>query len=153
MFGFAGALIPVAIGIAILRYRLYDIDRLISRSLAYAVITGVLVAVFAASILLVAGAHVLAAHPIAQGQSIAVAVSTVVVFALFRPVPAGGPAGRRPAVRSSPLRRVADRRRRSTAGCATTSTSSRSSAEILGVVGAAVPPRASRWLSGSGAPR
>ena len=89
VFGFAGALIPVAIGIAILRYRLYDIDRLISRTLAYAAITGVLALVFAGVILLVAGLLTSFAQdliPSAQGQAIAVAVSTVVVFALFQPV-------------------------------------------------------------------
>ena len=89
VFGFAGALIPVAIGIAIFRYRLYDIDRIISRTLAYAVVTGVLAVIFAGVILLVAGLLTSFAQglvPSADGQTIAVAVSTLVVFALFQPV-------------------------------------------------------------------
>jgi hypothetical protein len=82
VFGFAGALVPVAIGLAILRHHLYDIDRLISRTLAYAVMTGVLAAVFAGLILVLQ--WLLTAFT--QGQTIAVAFSTLVVFALFQPV-------------------------------------------------------------------
>jgi hypothetical protein len=82
VFGFAGALVPAAIGIAILRHHLYDIDRLISRTFGYAVVTGVLGAVFAGLILILQG--LLTAFT--QGQTIAVAFSTLVVFALFQPV-------------------------------------------------------------------
>jgi hypothetical protein len=81
VFGFAGALVPVAIGIAILRHHLYDIDRLISRTLGYAVMTGALGAVFVGVILLLSG--VLARF--AEGQTIAIASSTLVVFTLFQP--------------------------------------------------------------------
>jgi hypothetical protein len=76
------ALIPVAIGIAILRYRLFDIDRIISRTLSWAVITGVLVSVFA---LLVVGLQT-ALLGVTQGQTLAVAASTLIAFALFQPV-------------------------------------------------------------------
>ncbi len=89
LFGFGGAFVAVAIGIAILRYHLYDIDRLISRTLGYAVITGILGVVFIGVILLltaVAKDLVQGAIPSNQGQTIAVAISTLVVFALFQPV-------------------------------------------------------------------
>ena len=75
-------LLPLATGVAILRYRLFDLDRIVSRTIAYAVVTGFLVATFAASILLLQG--VLA--PFTQGETIAVAASTLAVFALFQPV-------------------------------------------------------------------
>ena len=48
----AVALVPVAIGIAVLRYRLYDIDRIISRTLAYAIVTGLLIGIYAGLVLL-----------------------------------------------------------------------------------------------------
>jgi len=82
VFGFAGALVPVAIGIAILRHGLYDIDRLISRSLGYALVTGMLAAVFAATAI---GLSTLLGS-LAQGESLAVAASTLVVLALFGPL-------------------------------------------------------------------
>ena len=82
VFGFAGSLVPVAIGIAILRYHLYDIDRLISRSIAYSAVTGILGAVFVGIILSLQGPLA----PFTQDQTIAVAVSTLVVFALFQPL-------------------------------------------------------------------
>lgn len=88
-FIFLGALVPVAIGIAILRHGLYDIDRIISRTLAYAAITGILAAVFVGVILLVTQVFTELAQgviPMNQGQTIAVAISTLLVFALFQPV-------------------------------------------------------------------
>ena len=75
-------LIPVAIGVAILRYRLYEIDRLISRTIGWAMVTGVLVGVFAA--LVVALETVFA--PITKENTLAVAASTLVAFALFQPL-------------------------------------------------------------------
>lgn len=82
VFGYAGALVPVAIGIAILRYHLYEIDRLISRSLSYAIVTGVLAAVFATTA--VALSTLLGS--LAQGESLAVAASTLIVLGLFGPI-------------------------------------------------------------------
>jgi hypothetical protein len=81
-FALAMLSLPVALAIAMLRFRLYDIDRIISRTVAYAVVTGVLAATFAA-IVLVAQA-VLA--PVTQSNNAAVAASTLVVAALFQPL-------------------------------------------------------------------
>lgn len=47
-FGIAGFLVPVSVGIAVLRYRLYDVDRLISRTVSYGIVVGSLAAVFTA---------------------------------------------------------------------------------------------------------
>lgn len=88
VYVFAGALVPVAIGIAILRYHLYDIDRLISRSLAYGLVTGVLAAVFAATAI---GLSALLGR-LAQGESLAVAAATLLVAALFGPLRRGAQA-------------------------------------------------------------
>ena len=75
-------LIPISIGIAILRYRLYEIDRLISRTVSWAVITGVLVVAFAGAVVALQAA--LAGFT--QGQTLAVAASTLAAFALFQPL-------------------------------------------------------------------
>jgi hypothetical protein len=73
------ALVPVAIGIAVLRYRLYDIDRIISRTVAYAIVTGVLVGIYAGLVLL--ATQVLRFH-----TPVAVAAATLAAAALFTPV-------------------------------------------------------------------
>ena len=75
----AAALIPVAIGIAVLRYRLYDIDRIISRTVAYAIVTGLLVGVYAGLVLL--ATRLLRVH-----TPVAVAAATLAAAALFTPV-------------------------------------------------------------------
>ena len=75
----AVALVPVAIGVAVLRYRLYDIDRIISRTVAYAIITGLLAGVYAGLVLL--ATQVLRVH-----VPVAVAAATLAAAALFSPV-------------------------------------------------------------------
>lgn len=71
--------LPVAIGVAIFRYRLYDIDRIISRTAAYAIVVGLLAAVFAASVALVRQLLPFRGEP-------GVVLSTLVVAALFDPL-------------------------------------------------------------------
>jgi hypothetical protein len=75
----AVALVPVAIGVAVLRYRLYDIDRIISRTVAYAIVTGLLVGVYGGSVLL-------ATHVLRFRTPVGVAVATLAAAALFTPV-------------------------------------------------------------------
>jgi hypothetical protein len=70
------ALVPVAIGLAVLRYRLYDIDRVISRTVAYAIVTGLLVGIYAGLVLL--ATQVLGLH-----TPVAVAAATLAAAALF----------------------------------------------------------------------
>ena len=75
-------LMPLATGVAILRYRLYDLDRLVSRTIAYAVVTGGLVlAYFMINLGLTA-----VFSSFARGNSVVVAASTLAVAALFTPV-------------------------------------------------------------------
>ena len=73
------ALVAVAIGIAVLRYRLYDIDRVISRTVGYAIITGLLVGVYAGLVLLATGV-------LRVRTPIAVAAATLAAAALFSPI-------------------------------------------------------------------
>jgi len=71
--------IPAAMTTAILKHRLYDIDRIISRTLAYAIVTGLLVGLYAGLVLLATG--VLRFH-----STVAVAAATLAAAALFAPV-------------------------------------------------------------------
>jgi hypothetical protein len=71
--------LPVSMGVAILKYRLYDIDRIISRTLAYALVTGLLVGVYAGLVLL-------ATEVLRFGSSVSVAVATLVAAGLFYPL-------------------------------------------------------------------
>jgi hypothetical protein len=74
--------IPVAVGVAVLRYRLYDIDRLINRTLVYALLTALLGSVYAGAVLVLGQ---LFGGISAQPPSWAVAVATLAVAALFQP--------------------------------------------------------------------
>jgi hypothetical protein len=76
------ALLPVAIGIAVLRYRLYEIDRLISRTISYGVLTAIVGGLFVGFILAL---QALLA-PVTQSNELAVAGSTLLVFGLFQPL-------------------------------------------------------------------
>jgi hypothetical protein len=77
ILGFAA--LPLSIGIGILKYRLYEIDRLISRTLAYAIVTGLLVGVYAGLVLLATGV-------LRFRAPVAVAAATLAAAALFNPL-------------------------------------------------------------------
>jgi hypothetical protein len=83
MAGNAG--MPVAVGIAILRYRLYEIDILINRTLVYGVLTGTLALVYLGGV--ASAQAIFRALTGQQGQSqLAVVVSTLLIAALFNPL-------------------------------------------------------------------
>jgi len=65
--------------VGILKYRLYDIDQIISRTLAYAIVTGLLAGVYAGLVLLVT-------HVLTLKTSVAVAAATLAAAALFNPL-------------------------------------------------------------------
>ena len=75
-------MVPVAIGIAVLRYRLYEIDRLISRTISWALTTGLIGALFAG--IIIALQAILA--PVTSESRLAVAVSTLASAAMFQPI-------------------------------------------------------------------
>jgi len=75
----AFAALPASIGVGILKYGLYEIDRIISRTLAYAIVTGLLVGVYAGLVLL-------ATQVLAVTSPVAVAASTLAAAALFSPL-------------------------------------------------------------------
>ena len=73
------AAVPLAIGVGILRYRLYEIDRLVSRTLAYAILTALLVGTFI-------GLIALTTNTLAISGRVGVAASTLAAAALFNPL-------------------------------------------------------------------
>jgi hypothetical protein len=74
--------VPIAVAIAVLRYRLYDIDRIISRTISYGVVSAMLVAVYAGLVLVLQGPL----GAITGGDTVAVAASTLAAAALFQPI-------------------------------------------------------------------
>ena len=79
LFSLGLASLPLAMGVGILRYRLYEIDRLISRGLSYAILTGLLVGTFI-------GLVALTTNTLAISSRVGVAASTLAAAALFNPL-------------------------------------------------------------------
>jgi hypothetical protein len=71
--------LPISMGVAILRYRLYEIDRLVSRTLSYAILTGLLVAIYF-------GVVTLTTRALPLSSPVGVAASTLAAAALFNPL-------------------------------------------------------------------
>lgn len=76
---FGIAALPIGMGVGILKYRLYDIDRLISRTLSYAIVTGLLIGVYV-------GLVTLATRVLPFSTPLGVAASTLAAAALFNPL-------------------------------------------------------------------
>ena len=74
-------MIPLAMAVAILRYRLYEIDRIINRALVYGVLTLVLAGGYLVSVLVLQSVL-----PVAERSPLVVAASTLAIVALFRPL-------------------------------------------------------------------
>jgi len=79
LWGMAVLAVPVAIGLSVLRYRLYEIDRIVSRTVTYLLVVGLLGMVFF-------GAVTLITSFLPAESDLAVAASTLAVAALFNPV-------------------------------------------------------------------
>jgi hypothetical protein len=75
----AAIVLPVSVGVAILRYRLFDIDRLISRTISYLLVSGLLIGVFAGIVLLTT-------RVLPFSSPVGAATSTLVAAALFNPL-------------------------------------------------------------------
>ena len=74
--------LPIGAAVAILRYRLYDIDVLINRTLVYGALTATLAATYFAAVVVLQAAL----RPLTGGSEVAVALSTLAVVALFAPL-------------------------------------------------------------------
>ncbi len=81
LIGIAVAAVPVAAGIAILKYRLYEIDRIVNRTLVYAAVTALLAGLYFGIVIGLQAAF----SGLARGNDLAIAGSTLAVAALFRP--------------------------------------------------------------------
>jgi hypothetical protein len=81
---FAG--VPVAVGVAILRYRLYDIDLLINRTLVYGTLTAMLILAYLSGVV---GLQALLRALSGQESTLAVVASTLAIAALFSPLRRG----------------------------------------------------------------
>jgi hypothetical protein len=79
IFTFGTGALPVCLGVAVLKYRLYDLNRIISRVVSYTVITALLGGVYA-------GLIVLAAHVLPVKGAVSVAAATLITAALFNPL-------------------------------------------------------------------
>jgi hypothetical protein len=75
------AAVPASIAVAMLKYRLYDIDRIINRTLVYSLLTATLALGYAIAVVTLQRA----VDPLTQSNEIAIAGSTLIVAALFRP--------------------------------------------------------------------
>ncbi|HLN05125.1 MAG TPA: hypothetical protein VK217_02520, partial [Acidimicrobiales bacterium] len=73
------AAFPISLGVAMLKYRLYEIDRIISRTLSYSIVTGLVVGVYVGIITLVT-------RVLGFSSPVAVAASTLAAVALFNPL-------------------------------------------------------------------
>lgn len=80
----SGILLPLAIGVAILRYRLYDLDRIVSRTAAYAAVTAILFAVYA--VVNFTALAVVSTLAGGGGSTLSTAVATLAAAALFNPL-------------------------------------------------------------------
>jgi hypothetical protein len=78
--------IPIAVGFAVLKYRLYDIDILINRALVYTPLTAMLIALYFAAIVLLQGAFVALTG---EKSTLAIVASTLAIAALFNPLRRG----------------------------------------------------------------
>ena len=75
--------IPVSIAVAVLRFHLYDLDRIIRRTLLYAVLTGLLIGIFALSVFVI---QRVVGGFVGEDSPLGVAVSTLLIAALFNPL-------------------------------------------------------------------
>src|SRR5207249_1328095 len=82
LFGLSLGAFPVAIGIAILRHRLYDIDIIIRRTLIYSTLSLILGLVYVGCILVIQALVV----PLVGSSELAIVASTLVIAALFTPL-------------------------------------------------------------------